>query len=57
MNTRKGVCRTRDDLLAELCDVIITAAVAMSGITDGDVHQAEEYLKRRISAVTSRAGL
>ena len=33
LNSRKGVCRTRDDLLAELADVIITAAVAMSGIT------------------------
>ena len=31
LNRRKGVCRTRDDLLAELADVIITAAVAMSG--------------------------
>lgn len=30
LNGRKGVCRTRDDLLAELADVIITAAVAMS---------------------------
>ena len=25
-NARKGVCRTREDLLAELADVIITAA-------------------------------
>jgi hypothetical protein len=31
LNSRKGVCRSRDDLLAELTDVIITAAVAMSG--------------------------
>ena len=28
LNSRKGVCRSRDDLLAELADVIITAAVA-----------------------------
>ena len=27
LNRRKGVCRTRDDLLDELADVIITAAV------------------------------
>ena len=33
LNKRKGVCRSRDDLLDELADVIITAAVAMSGIT------------------------
>ena len=39
LNGRKGVCRTRDDLLAELADVIITAAVAMSGFT-GDVDEA-----------------
>jgi hypothetical protein len=26
-------CASRDDLLAELADVIITAAIAMSGIT------------------------
>ena len=28
LNSRKGVCRSRDDLLAEPADVIITAAVA-----------------------------
>jgi hypothetical protein len=32
LNSRKGTCRSRDDLLAELADLIITAAVAMSGI-------------------------
>jgi hypothetical protein len=36
LNLRKGACRSRDDLL-ELADVIITAAVAMSGVTGGDV--------------------
>jgi NTP pyrophosphatase (non-canonical NTP hydrolase) len=41
LNSRKGVCRSRDDLLAELADVIITAAVAMSGITAGDVDEAQ----------------
>lgn len=35
MNSRKGLCRTRDDLLDELADVIITAAVAMAGISGG----------------------
>jgi len=57
LNSRKGVCRTRDDLLAELCDVIITAAVAMSAVTDGDVHQARDHLERRLAEVTARAGL
>ncbi len=56
LNGRKGVCRTRDDLLAELADVIITAAVAMSGIT-GDVAEARSHLERRLASVTERAGL
>jgi NTP pyrophosphatase (non-canonical NTP hydrolase) len=56
LNRRKGVCRTRDDLLAELGDVIITAAVAMTGIT-GDADQARGHFERRLAAVTQRAGL
>jgi hypothetical protein len=56
LNRRKGLCRTRDDLLAELADVIITAAVAMSGVT-GDVDEARSHLERRLAAVTGRAGL
>jgi NTP pyrophosphatase (non-canonical NTP hydrolase) len=31
LNSRKGICRSREDLLDEIADVIITAAVAMSG--------------------------
>jgi NTP pyrophosphatase (non-canonical NTP hydrolase) len=57
LNRRKGVCRTRDDLLAELADVIITAAVAMSGGVTGDVEEARRHLERRLAAVTERAGL
>jgi hypothetical protein len=53
---RKGVCRSREDLLDELADVIITAAVAMTGIT-GDVDEASSHLERRLAAVTERAGL
>ena len=56
LNARKGVCRTRDDLLDELADVIITAAVAMSGVT-GDADEARSHLERRLAAVTERAGL
>jgi hypothetical protein len=51
----KGVCRSRDDLLAELADVIITAAVAMSGITGGDVDEARSHLEQRLAVVTERA--
>jgi len=56
LNKRKGTCRTPDDLLDELADVIITAAVAMSGVA-GDAEQARSHFERRITAVTTRAGL
>jgi NTP pyrophosphatase (non-canonical NTP hydrolase) len=56
MNRRKGVCWTQDDLLAELSDVIITAAVAMTGIT-GNADEARTHLERRLVTVTDRAGL
>jgi NTP pyrophosphatase (non-canonical NTP hydrolase) len=56
LNSRKGVCRSRDDLLDELADVIITAAVAMSGVT-GDAEEARSHLERRLATVTARAGL
>ncbi|MGH3251015.1 MAG: MazG-like family protein [Trebonia sp.] len=56
LNRRKGVCRSREDLLDELADVIITAAVAMGGIT-GDVGEARSHFERRLAAVTERAGL
>jgi NTP pyrophosphatase (non-canonical NTP hydrolase) len=55
LNSRKGVCRSRDDLLAELADVIITAAVAMSGVTGGDVDEARSHLEQRLAVVTERA--
>jgi NTP pyrophosphatase (non-canonical NTP hydrolase) len=55
LNSRKGVCRSRDDLLAELADVIITAAVAMSGVTGGDVDEARNHLEHRLAVVTERA--
>jgi len=55
LNSPKGVCRSRDDLLAELADVlIITAAVAMSGVTGGDVDEARSHLEQRLAVVTER---
>jgi len=56
LNSRKGTCRSHNDLLDELADVIITAAVAMSGIA-GDAGQARGHLERRLTVVTKRAGL
>jgi hypothetical protein len=55
LNRRKGTCRTQDDLLAELADVIITAAVAMCGVTE-DVDGACRFLEARVAAVIERAG-
>jgi NTP pyrophosphatase (non-canonical NTP hydrolase) len=56
LNKRKGICRSRADLLDELADVIITAAVAMSGVT-GDVGEARNHFERRLAAVAERAGV
>jgi hypothetical protein len=35
--------------------VIITAAVAMSGVTGGDVEEARHHLEQRLAVVTERA--
>jgi NTP pyrophosphatase (non-canonical NTP hydrolase) len=56
MNSRKGVCRTRDDVLDELTDVIITAAVAMAAIA-GTADDAGTHFDQRLTAVLTRAGL
>jgi NTP pyrophosphatase (non-canonical NTP hydrolase) len=55
LNSRKGLCCTREDLLDELADVIITAAVAMSAVVDGGADEAAGYLERRLEVVTARA--
>ncbi len=55
LNGRKGACHTRDDLLDELADVIITAAVAMSAVTGGGVDEARSHFDRRLEIVTARA--
>ena len=56
LNARKGICRSDNDLLAELADVIITAAVAMTAAA-GDVEEARAALNSRLKTVTARAGL
>jgi NTP pyrophosphatase (non-canonical NTP hydrolase) len=45
-NPRKGFSHTRDDVASELCDVIITAAVALHGFTEAP----DELLAHRIRA-------
>jgi NTP pyrophosphatase (non-canonical NTP hydrolase) len=58
LNARKGICRSRDDLLDELTDVIITAAVAMTAVAaDGGVTQARGHFEQRLATITARAGL
>lgn len=53
MNSRKGTCRTSDDLLDELADVIITAAVAMSAVTGG-ADEARRHFEQRLQTITAR---
>lgn len=53
-NVRKGVHRSREDVLAELSDVIITAAVAMSRLTGGDRNAAAAALETRLAHVLAR---
>lgn len=57
MNSRKGICRTTDDLLDELADVLITAAVTMCGVAEGGPEEARQHLERRLRIVAARAGL
>jgi len=57
LNVRKGICRSREDLLDELADVIITAAVAMSAVANGSADEAAGHLEQRLQAVTARAGM
>ena len=57
LNARKGMCRTREDLLNELADVIITAAVTMSAVSEDGSDEARDYFERRLETVSGRAGL
>ncbi|MFE1515833.1 hypothetical protein ACFW9I_03190 [[Kitasatospora] papulosa] len=51
-NPRKGVTHTREDVAAELCDVILAAAVALVLVTDG---KAEQVLSAKLAKVAARA--
>jgi NTP pyrophosphatase (non-canonical NTP hydrolase) len=50
-NPRKGVTHSRADVEAELCDVILTAAVALASITD----QSAAVLDGHLAKVAGRA--
>ncbi|MER0244966.1 MazG-like family protein [Streptomyces sp. HSW2009] len=44
-NPRKGVTHGRADVAAELCDVILTAAVALSGFSDDPAATLDAHLR------------
>jgi hypothetical protein len=56
MNSRKGICASRDDVLDELADVIITSAVAMAGIVR-DSAATQRHFEQRLATVLGRAGI
>jgi NTP pyrophosphatase (non-canonical NTP hydrolase) len=50
-NPRKGVTHTWDDVQAELCDVVITALMALRSLTP----EAREVFARHLDRVTRRS--
>ncbi|EFL31703.1 conserved hypothetical protein [Streptomyces viridochromogenes DSM 40736] len=50
-NPRKGVTHTWDDVRSELCDVVVTALVALRTLTP----QAREVFTRHLERVTERS--
>jgi NTP pyrophosphatase (non-canonical NTP hydrolase) len=52
-NPRKGVTHSRADVEAELCDVILTAAVALASLTDTPA----EVLDGHLGKVADRAAV
>ena len=50
-NPRKGVSHTWDDVRSELCDVVITALVALRTLTP----DAREVFTRHLAGVTERS--
>ncbi|MGK5628565.1 MazG-like family protein [Streptomyces sp. URMC 123] len=51
-NPRKGTTHTTDDVANELCDVIVTAAVALASITGAD---AERLFTAKLQQIADRA--
>lgn len=52
-NPRKGRTHTADDVAAELCDVALTALVALHSFTD----DPEAMFREHLAAVAARAGV
>lgn len=53
-NPRKGVTHTAHDLAGELCDVIVTAMVALTTLT-GDQRIAKAYFAAKVTGCLARA--
>ena len=49
-NPRKGVTHSREDVADELCDVIVTALVALSSVVDDPAG----HLDAKLSAIAAR---
>ena len=56
LNPRKGFSHTREDLVGEVADVIISAAVAIVRLS-GDPRAARDAFQAHLAAVLARAGL
>jgi len=49
-NPRKGITHTRDQVAGELVDVIVTAAVALSSVTD----EPDAFLDAKLKKIADR---
>jgi hypothetical protein len=56
LNPRKGLSHTREDLVGEVGDVIITAAVSIVRLT-GSTAAARAAFESHLASVVNRAGL
>lgn len=52
-NPRKGVTHTRADVADELCDVIVTAAVALASVID----DPDGHLNAKLARIAARSGV
>ena len=50
-NPRKGISHTRDEVAAELCDVILSAAIALHDFTDDPEQMFLETVRQRSARV------
>ncbi|KWT63165.1 hypothetical protein ADL21_04510 [Streptomyces albus subsp. albus] len=53
-NPRKGITHTRADVAAELCDVILAAAVSLGNFTDDPAHTLNAVVRTRSDRLKAR---